>query len=245
MNMKYRAIPQDRAKTVLEKIRAGGDIEPSDYEVRGEGKEIPAATIAKITKALDKIREKSYPAKLSRKDARGGEFEAEVCAIFHEELALDVGAAADYDFWTWLALENSHLVEWRHGEGDTPARDPNYGIGEARENLFYRMWLRADIGRSQIKGDEYALARRGGNDFWRSHILRIDYGKCRAVAHAFLKAQFPNDKGKPKWKTDHVRDVAKRLTRLHPTLIFESLDESAATSLIQREATLSAAALAK
>ena len=243
--MKYRAIPQDRAKAILEKIRAGGDLEPADYEIRGEGKELPVATVAKITRALDKIREKSYPEKLGRKDPRGGEYEGEVCSILHAELDLDVGTAADYDFWTWLALENSHIVEWRHGEGDSPARDANYGIGDPRENLFYRMWLRADIGRIHAKGDEYALARRGGNDFWRSHILRIDYGKCRAVAHAFLKAQFPSDKGKPKWKTGHVRDVAKRLTRLHPTLLFESLDEKAASSLIQREATLSAATLAK
>jgi hypothetical protein len=245
MNMKYRAIPQDRAKAVLEKIRAGGEIELTDFETRGEGKELAPSTIAKITKALDKIREKKYPSTLRHKDPRGGEFEGEVCAILHEELALDVSAAADYDFWTWLALENSHLVEWRFGNASKPALDANYGVGDSRENLFYRMWLRADIGRSQIKGDEYALARRGGNDFWRSHILRIDYGKCRAVAQALLKSQFPTDKAKPKWNTDHVRDVAKRLTRLNPTLLFESLDEKAATNLIQREASLSSVAKPK
>lgn len=232
--MKYSVISADKASTVLETLRGGGEIDAEDVDERGEGKAFPSDVLEHLQTRLAKIKAK-FPEALGKRDQAGGQFEREACAVVHAAIpSEDPHMLADYDFWTWLALSFRELVEWRHGGKEGVAHIANFGIGKREENLFYRLWLRAEIGKAD--GTKYELSRRGDQDFWRSHIFRQDYGKCRAFVHALVKLQFPDPGDKARWDTDHIRELAKRLRRVNATLIFESLDDGGAEALVEREA---------
>ena len=232
--MKYRAISADRASTLLDELRAGGEMDDDAAATRGEGKELSKSVLEGIQKQLAKIKSK-FASVIGARDPEGGLFERQACIVVHEALAdADPQMLADYDFWTWIALEFRELVEWRHGGKEGIAHPANFGIGKRDDNLFYRLWLRGEIGHSEEA--RYELAGRGDQDFWRSHIFRQDYGKCRTLVHAFLSLQFPTPGDKARWNTDHVRKLAKRLRRVNATLIFESLDDDGAKTLVEREA---------
>lgn len=100
------------------------------------------------------------------------------------------------------------------------------------------MWLRADIGYDPKRKDPYELARRGDQDFWRSHVFRQSYGRCRTLVRALILYQFPDGSGnnRPTLKNDEIRELAKRLRLLHANMVFECLDQNSAYELISQEA---------
>jgi hypothetical protein len=127
-------------------------------------------------------------------------------------------------------------VDWRHGQGGE-AKEANFGAGSPWDNLLRRLWIRAEIVLDINRPDPYDLARRGGGDFWRSHIIRIRYGSCRPIARAFADLAYP-ESGRPRhsvWARDELREVSKRLRRLQATVAMELLDEDAARGLISGE----------
>jgi len=235
--MKYKALTQEKGLVTLHALRNGDDFDETNLEVRGEGPDLPQKTVHELHKKLSALRKK-FPEVIKVRDPAGGRYEREACVLVHETLPReDPQMLADYDFWTWLALQLRDIVEWRHGGEGGEAHVNNFGIGGRRDdNLFYRMWVRAEIGRNENKIGDYDLAKRGDQDFWRSHVIRQGYGKCRKVVHAFVKEQFSGRREKPRWNNLEVRELAKRLRRVNATLIFESLDEGGAKQLIKREA---------
>jgi hypothetical protein len=159
-------------------------------------------------------------------DAAGG---PELHSLLPEHPAL-----ADPEFWIWMAiLPCQSLVRWRY---KGPLNAQNFGIGGAGENLLYRLWLRAEIGHSEAGNDNYALAKVGDVDFWRSHVFRQGYGDVRHFAHALVRFQFPgNLAGKPRLKIDEIRRLAKRLKRARSNLMFELMSPERAISFIESE----------
>jgi hypothetical protein len=218
---------------VLEALRRDELVDEHTYENRGHGSEL---SLDELTSQLSEIKSR-YPDVLGPRDPTGGKFEAEACGIMHRTIPFDVEMLADHDFWTWMAVSQfNELVDWRHGGKERPAAPANFGIGKREENLLYRMWLRADIGYDPSRSNPYELACRGDQDFWRSHVLRQGYGKCRSLVRALIQYQFPDDSGKSTLKIPGIRELAKRLRRLHATLLFECLDEVNARQLVEREA---------
>ena len=78
---------------------------------------------------------------------------------------------------------------------------------------------------------ERVRARTGDQDLWRSHILRQDYANARVVARALLRLQAGQLAAK-KLSVDAVRELAKRLRRLHANVVFEFLDAPQAEGLV-------------
>jgi len=199
------------------------------------------------TKTLDKLRAKllhlknKYPTKLRAKDPRGGNFETDACAIVHSCLSeLDRGILADQNFWTWLAVDFlSDILEWRFGVDGRPAQPANYGIGTRTENMFFRLWLRADLGK-EGGSVPYELAKSGDQDLWRSHLLRQGYGNARNIARALLKLQAGRLTcgGKQAKRIaggdepQGIRMLAKRLRRMRANVVFELLTPKQADTLI-------------
>jgi len=236
--MRYKALKAPYALETLEALRRGALPEGEETRVvdpRGAGPDDVERYIEPLVEKLNHIRSR-YPEHLRQRDPRGGQFEAEACVEIHKCLPFDPAMLGDHEFWTWLAVFRfRELVDWRYGGKAAPA---NFGIGNWSENLMYRLWLRADIVyKPGDKNDPYSLARRGDQDFWRSHVFRQDYGKCRSLVRALVRYQFPDSSpDSPTLNSKEIRELAKRLRRLHPTLIYECLDESAAYELVQREA---------
>lgn len=236
--MRYTALRSEHAMETLEALRRG-DVpdERRVLEARGTGAEDVQHTLPALVEALYAIK-KRYPDRLGRRGRAGRRFEAEACSEVHRLLPFDPQMLADYEFWTWLAVFRfRELVDWRYG-GDTGQAAPaNFGIGKGSENLLYRMWLRADAGHCPEDVDPYRLARRGDQDFWRSHVFRQGYGRCRPLVRALVRYQFPDGSvDGPTLKTAEIRELAKRLRRLHPNVVFEYLDEDSAYRLVAKEA---------
>lgn len=206
----------------------------------GSGEDLPAEPLQKLRSALLKLKKK-FPTTLRKKDPQGGKFESEACAIVHSCLAdVDRSALADHDFWTWLAVDHlSDIVEWRFGTTGRPAQPANYGIGTRAENMLFRLWLRADLGRA-AGTDPYELAKLGDQDLWRSHLLRQGYANARGVVLALLKLQAGRlvcgSKAAKKLaggdEPNGVRMLAKRLRRMRANVVFEYLTPQQADALV-------------
>lgn len=236
--MRYVALKSRHALETLEALRRGEPVDETHevVELRGSGDDVERI-LPDLANSLYEIKA-GYPQKLRHRDPAGGDFEARACVEIHRALPFDPSMLADYEWWTWLAVFRfRELVDWRHGSETTGAAPANFGIGNGGENLLYRMWLRADAGYDPRRADPYELARRGDQDFWRSHIFRQGYGRCRQLVRALVVYQFPDEAaGSPTLKIDEIRELAKRLRRMHANVVFEYLKEEEAYELVRHEA---------
>jgi hypothetical protein len=236
--MKYYALLAERAAAALESTRSGVDVDNSEVsETRGSGEMLDVGVFSSLGKQLHAARE-GFAERLRSKDPAGGKYETIVCSYIHQCLPFDPRMLADLDFWAWLAVTQFWaIVDWRHGGEMGQASPANFGIGGGTENLFYRMWLRADIGYDPSRADAYELARRGDQDFWRSHLFRQGYGRCRQLARSLIRYQFPDSSPTvPRLKILEIRELAKRLKRLDSNLVFDYLDEADTSRVVEREA---------
>lgn len=237
---RYPVVYQDDARHFLTARDAGEQVFVDDLRRwAGSGEEFSAAPVNKLRDELTKLRKK-YPARLRSRDPEGGRFEGEACVIVHKTLGdMDRRALADHDFWTYLAVELADIVEWRFGSDGKATQLRNYGIGARSENLLFRLWLRADMGR--VSGsDPYDLARLGDQDLWRSHVLRQNFANARCVARSLLRLQAGKLVVGPKpakrlvggEDPAGVRMLAKRLKRVRANVVFEYLTPKQADSLV-------------
>lgn len=216
----------------LSASRSSGEPQPAlpDTHVNSDGETADWEAIAEEVK----VRLENLTSSLGENGKKAGsEFEIAAAPLVHQLLP-EHPALADPEFWIWLALSfGQHIVEWRYGD---TGNQSNFGVGGAGENLFYRLWLRAEIGYSPDEEDTYRLARYGDIDFWRSHIFRQSYGDARVFAKAFLEFQFPQKRqGKSRLKIAQVRALAKHLKRARTNLMFEVMSPERATRFIETE----------
>ena len=212
---------------------ADPDVKPTvpDLHLNPDGEDIDWEALAdEIAVKLEDLIAGIGPA--GKKNA-GSDFEIAAAPILHQLLP-EHPALADPEFWIWLVLGyGQETVKWRYGDTRNLS---NFGVGGAGENLFYRIWLRAEIAYSPDAEDAYRLARFGDMDFWRSHIFRQSYGDARVFARALLEFQHPpSSKGKSRLKTLQIRSLAKHLKRARTNLMFEVMSSERATQFIESE----------
>lgn len=236
--MKYPILERSEAQHILEARRNNMDVDEERFaRFRGEGAEFDGAFIQKLREKLEKIKSR-YPERLRSRDQDGGRFEAEACSVVHATLPSHLLAAlSDADFWRYLAVVHFHFfVEWRHGSEGSETNAANYGIGNTKRNLLYRMWMRAEVSLDAAAQDPYHLAKYGDKDLWDSHIIPVRTGNARALVRSLLKFLYPAKlKGKCCLSIDEVRELAKHLTRLRANVFLELYDEERAYRLISRE----------
>lgn len=235
--MKYNVISRGDAQKVIELRRAGAELDIDIVVVeRGYGSKLSEQMLDDAVEALEIIR-KRYPSELTLRDSKGGEFEVEASEALHQSLRIDPNVAADAEFWIFLAATKFYeIVEWRHGRPNDPAKLSNFGIGNKWENLIQRLWYRAELSYVSSLHDPYQLTRRGDQDFWRSHILRQRYAACRPLTWELIRFQYPDEEPKtPKLHPSAptgIRELAKRLKRIHATIALEILNGDAAANLL-------------
>jgi len=240
--MRYPTLNLGDAKRVLETWRAG---EPRAAETTWRGPEgAPAFDVERVEDVVEEVydlrRRMGEPEGASK--VYGARFEGRAAGLVHEGLDLPAPVAADPEFWIWLTFGSgidgpAHLVTWRHGKPGRPfsAQDPNYGLTtDLEKGLFSRLWMRAHVVYDPGAPDPYALAERGSQDLWRSHLLRTEYGQVPRVARALLTFVHPDESpDEPRANTDVVRAMAKALRRRHATSAFELLDDDGARALVR------------
>jgi len=143
--------PEDALRYLKSRQQDGGVMLEDLRRTAGSGEAISRDGLEDLRAKLLRLKKK-FPAKLRAKDPQGGKFESDACAIVHACVAdVDRRALADHDFWTWLAVDYlADILEWRFGADGRPAQPANYGIGTRTENMFFRLWLRADLGRRAV-----------------------------------------------------------------------------------------------
>lgn len=184
-------------------------------------------------------------------------FEAKGTVLVHEALP-DHEALRDPEFWYWIACSvGRELIEARYPfkSKDQDNHDPdneaqqearnylpgrNNFVGQnAKEVLFFRLWIRAEMGRlvevSETVAESYEYARAGSVEFWRSHLLRVLYAQHRPFLRAFLDFQFPvPDRNKPKLTIPEIRQLAKDLAKACANVSVEVLDQDQSKVFVER-----------
>jgi hypothetical protein len=240
--MQYPTIsPQDAARYL--KGRDGDSPVALDDIVRyvGSGDRISEHVFDALRSKLLQLKSR-FPKKLRSRDPQGGKFENEALELVHGAMSsVDRTILGDPEFWVWLAVAKlSDVLEWRFGTEGRHAKLANYGIGNRIENLYFRLWLRADLGRSPESKDAYMLAKTGDQDLWRSHLLRQNYTNARSIARSILKLQagklvLAGKVARSLASGDDpmgVRMLAKRVKRLKANVLFEFLPQKEVDQLI-------------
>lgn len=251
--MKYPTMSIAEGKLALEAVRRGEAYEPQVQWISAShesSNEFDSDLLHDLVAELQELR-------IELGEPRGGprdyfaKYEGFASGVVHAILDIPPSVAADHEFWIWLTLGGTQdympkLVSWRHG-GDSHmhnALDINYGLTtDLEKGFFSRLWLRGDIGFDEARENPYELSERGDQDFWRSHILRQDFGQVPNIFRAFSLFIYPDTH-----KRNHVvenkvvREMAKELRRRHATSAYELLSFEDAKHLIQTvyEATVAA-----
>lgn len=234
--MPYPIISKTEARQYLQAVDAAADAEQPQPGIPGAGQVVDGpdedwdSIGVKIAAKLETLMAQ-FGGKGS--EVKGSEFEAAAGPQLHRTLP-EHPALADPEFWIWLTLTYCQgVVDWRY-PGKRNLK--NFGIGGTRENLLYRLWLRAEIGHVPDANDAYELARVGDIDFWRSHVFRQSYSDVRLFARALIQFQFPAKKSRqPRLKIDDIRALAKHLKRARSNLMFELMSESRASTFVESE----------
>lgn len=168
-------------------------------------------------------------------------FEAEACTLLHDRLPRD-RALSDPGFWIWFAVvPGLPLALERYGETEkTPIPNVlNFTSRSAKETLFYRLWVRAEVALDPNRPDPYELARYGDVDFWRSHMFRQTFSEHRDLLTALVKFQYPSGpNGPPRLKgknQSELRELVKYLRRACANVTVEMMDESRAAAFVESE----------
>lgn len=232
-----RGIKQAKFLEALDAVRNG--VDPATKGLEEPLTEMPEIDLKAIETLQSELRKltKQFPGTIGKRSTEAQEFDAQACVLVHSHLKLPPRLSASSDFWRWLALTKfKDIVDWRHGAG-AEAMDANLGGGSPWDNLLTRLWVRADLVFDKVRHEPYELAKRGGGDFWRSHLIRISYGSCRTLARAFVAFVYPSS-GNPResiMTVRELRELAKRLRRLQATVALELLDHTGANTLLAGE----------
>lgn len=206
-------------------------------KIRGDGTELPQDFVTDLVADMARIKARFADGMRNQKNANA--FEAQAARAIHHRLKVDAAILADADFWLWLTVVHfTDIVEWRYGSPQGGTSLTNYGIGARIENLFYRLWLRAELVLDEHADDCYHLCDRGQIDFYRSHLFRQGYANARAFARALLRYQYrePKDAAQPYLKVGQIRELVKHLRRIRSNLFVEILDEMECHKVIKEEA---------
>ena len=179
------------------------------------------------------------------------EFDRQACVVLHRELELPPDLAASASFWRWLAVEKfADVIVSRVGNDAGQAHPANYGIGtnQINDNRMAILWLRAEMTYDQDAPDDpYHLAQSGHDDFWESGITRPLFAFSRNLARAFVRFQYPDSGQFLKRRLiseSHtqvangilgVRELYKRLRRLHATTAFEYLSDGELENVLKKQ----------
>lgn len=175
-----------------------------------------------------------------------GEFESRGAILVHETLP-DHPALRDPDFWMWFAAHPGRdVILQRYVPPKQPPKDSNkypknplpaaenFFGSNAKETLFFRLWIRAEMAQSGEADDLYEFVRPGLVDFWRSHVFRQRYTRHRPFLEALVDFQFPGDRSEARLGTEGVRTLAKELKIVCANISVEALNRTQSAALIER-----------
>lgn len=238
--MQYPTIQMEVARQGLESQRRGIPWTGAPFvQWMGEGVRFAEQNADSLADALFALQQEFEVSALP--SHQGKDFEGRASVIVHQRLRLEPVVAASREFWLWLTFVAAkgafrELVEWRFGARSEIAEE-NYGLTTRAgiwEGLFARLWWRGNTGYDATDDPPYRVAAKGDIDLWRSHVIRQEYGRSRAVARTLVDFQYPDGSAKGRLKVKELREVVKRLRRVQASMSFELLAETDVRTLIEQ-----------
>lgn len=236
--MKAKVLSNEKARLAVEARRAGKSYKllSDDFEEVGNGTSWEEWRADRVSDELESIAEGLL---IHGHKLDVNSFDKEACVIVHKNLGLPPNLAASDGFWRWLAVEKlSGIVEARAG-GSAHLR--NYGIdASVTDNRIAILWFRADMVYDAASKDPYHLAQQPAHtDFWESGIIRHRYAWTPSLARSLVRFQYRDSASSQAYlHSTHyngVRELYKRMRRLHSTVSFEYLnDEELWTTLNEK-----------
>jgi hypothetical protein len=202
--MRLPTITQDTSISQWNSLASGDAPPPLTGNIDYIGEEADAklneVELEDLFDELDAIREKyNKQYKDGVPKSAGGRIESEMVEPIHQAFLVlaTPGQLSNIGFWRWLSNVAYRgkfwdFIDWRFDE----RQQVNWAITSPRslkESLFFRCWLRGHKMYNPESPDPYKYARMGTGDFWRSHVLRQDFGKDRTFVEAFLDFNFTSD----------------------------------------------------
>ena len=237
--MKGKTLSEQRAKLAVEARQQGNDYKllRQDLGEVGNGTWWDESRADCAAEALIRIKDDLF-AHGQRLDVNS--FDRHASVILHRDLDLPPNLVADDGFWRWLAVENLWpIVEARAGGEWAHLR--NYGIdASATDNRIAILWFRADMVYDEVSQDPYHLARQPAHtDFWESGIIRHRYAWSPNLARSLVRFQYRNASSAQAFlhSTDErgIRELYKRLRRLHSTVSFEYLNDQELQAILEEK----------
>ncbi|MGN9786000.1 DUF6339 family protein [Nonomuraea sp. ZG12] len=172
--------------------------------------------------AVDLAKESGFPNEANR-DLRAA-FDLRIGAALHSEMGLVPAEAASGDVWAFFALVLlPDVAYWRY---PVPPGDRVLGTDLTR-HVFGRMWWRAQLVHSSEDSDPYvALKILGEGAFDQIYARRRALGNSPHLVKAILRLWSGLDLT-GFVERDVLQDFLKRLLRLTPFVLFESLSDQA------------------
>jgi len=214
--MRYPTIETAQLMRLVQGLISAGEC---DYTMavrwQGRGEEFPEDGVAQLAeevrRELDRIRQEPTRVDPDR-------VEGEVAGRLYEALGrLPIEVLDDPGFWRYLSIAHFfEYVRWRESgafEKDyTKFRDYIDGKKPA-ECVVLRGFLRGRIA-AEAGDASLATAVPKATDLWRSHIVRVRTGFSPEIAGSLIREQ-----ANRRMVTDELREVAKRLKRMHSNLV--------------------------
>lgn len=200
--------------------KTGTQVEPEISWI-GVGTELSSGLVDQIVSKLLDLR-KQVP------DTKQGkiQFDKEAAVILATDLPLNSADGSNPRFWTYFSMVKApDIVAWRWDkQGKEQVAEIRFMGG--LKNTFRRLWLRAIIVKDPDSSDTYALARKGGEDFWVSVIER-QISACRGLVRAVVRVFFNDETNEEAQMMEH-RKAIKWLREVRPSRVFEAMtpDES-------------------
>ena len=241
--MKGKTLSHDKARLAIEERQKGAPYKllDSDLVEVGAGQLWADSKADRAANAMRRIR--------GDVEERGGKldvntFDKDAGEILHRGLDIPPNLVAHDGFWRWLAVEKfGDSVEARSPKSrDTGLVHPrNYGINASvTDNRIAIMWFRADIVYDPTTEEPYHLATQPAHtDFWESGIIRHRYAWSRNLARALVRFQYRDPISEQAFlhstHEDGIRELYKRLRRLHTTVSFEYLSDDEIMAILKEK----------
>lgn len=238
--MRFPTIDASLGRDLLDAHRQDGHLEipAPNFHFEGDGEEFDQERASQLLAELDLLCEDYDPDGLER--GQGGSFEANASPVVHRALSIPPEVAGNGGFWRWMTFYGAdgdllRIVNWRFADRPEESRvaAANFGIENTWEGLFARLWWRGAIGHDPEAEEAYRIARLGDMDLWRSHILRVEYGRCENLSRNLIRYMYPNEGRRRIMSVKKLRELAKQLRILDATYAFEVMTDDQIQALLR------------
>jgi len=225
--VKIPTLTQFEMNEFVEARRRGEVYEP-EVSFVGSESSLEQSLISEFVNEVKKILSQVMGDRSASQERLHSLFEKEItkpAVKFFEAIPTD--AKFTPGFWSYLSFELCEVIEWRYPPNDKEGWAKNF-VSSHSPSDFIDGFLPRIIVRGLIASDSSKALSLSGQDFWRSHILRVKTGFSKEMSIAFAEHVVETS-----MTVAQQRILAKKIRSTRSNVIFETLDSSQAANILK------------